>query len=79
MSMCPSVRSPVDEEGVHDSFNQLIAEQSQSDGLPDALELQQLQTDLDDEGRGTLRLRAHSCMSACGGLNFYYVNVILIV
>uniref|UniRef100_A0AAQ5Y9N9 Transmembrane channel-like protein n=1 Tax=Amphiprion ocellaris TaxID=80972 RepID=A0AAQ5Y9N9_AMPOC len=51
MSMCPSVRSPVDEEGVHDSFNQLIAEQSQNGGISDAYELQQLQRELDEEGR----------------------------
>uniref|UniRef100_A0A8D3E0I2 Transmembrane channel-like protein n=1 Tax=Scophthalmus maximus TaxID=52904 RepID=A0A8D3E0I2_SCOMX len=50
-----AVESPVDEEGVHDSFNQLIAEQSRngglSDGLCDAYELQQLQRELDEEGR----------------------------
>uniref|UniRef100_A0A672Y8N8 Transmembrane channel-like protein n=1 Tax=Sphaeramia orbicularis TaxID=375764 RepID=A0A672Y8N8_9TELE len=44
------LESPVDEEGVHDSFNQLIAEQSQNGGL-DALELQELQRELDEEGR----------------------------
>uniref|UniRef100_A0A671TLJ1 Transmembrane channel-like protein n=1 Tax=Sparus aurata TaxID=8175 RepID=A0A671TLJ1_SPAAU len=44
---------PVDEEGVHDSFNQLIAEQSQNGGPSEAFELQQLQRDLDEEGRGT--------------------------
>lgn len=53
MSTCLSVRSPVDEEGVHDSFNQLIAEQSQNGGPSEAFELQQLQRDLDEEGRGT--------------------------
>lgn len=47
-------RSPVDEDGVHDSFNQLIAEQSQDEGLYDAFELQQLQKDLDEEGQGTV-------------------------
>ncbi|KAG8015165.1 Transmembrane channel-like protein 6, partial [Nibea albiflora] len=41
--------SPVDEEVVHDSFNQLIAEQCRNDGLSDALELQQLQRDLEEE------------------------------
>lgn len=61
----------MDEEGVHDSFNQLIAEQSQNGGLSDAFELQQLQRDLDEEGRGTLCFRARRCMSACGGLNLY--------
>ncbi|KAM7008992.1 transmembrane channel-like protein 6b [Tautogolabrus adspersus] len=45
------LESPIDEDGVHDSFNQLIAEQSQNGGLPDAFELQQLQRDLDEEGR----------------------------
>ncbi|XP_040892310.1 transmembrane channel-like protein 6b [Toxotes jaculatrix] len=42
------LESPVDEEGVHDSFNQLIAEHGD---LSDAYELQQLQRDLDDELR----------------------------
>lgn len=45
------LESPVDEEGVHDSFNQLIAEQSQNGGPSEAFELQQLQRDLDEEGR----------------------------
>lgn len=44
----------MDEEGVHDSFNQLIAEQSQNGGLSDAYELQQLQRQLDEEGQGTM-------------------------
>ncbi|XP_053191813.1 transmembrane channel-like protein 6b [Scomber japonicus] len=44
------LESPVDEEGVHDSFNQLIAEQSQS-GESEAIELQQLQRELEEEGR----------------------------
>ncbi|XP_023277892.1 transmembrane channel-like protein 6 [Seriola lalandi dorsalis] len=44
------LESPVDEEVVHDSFNQLIAEQSQNE-LTDAFELQQLQRDLDEEGQ----------------------------
>ena len=59
MSMCPSVRSPIDEEGVHDSFSQLIAEQSQNGGASDsdAFELQELQRQLDEEERGTLGLR----------------------
>lgn len=47
----------MDEEGVHDSFNQLIAEQSQNGGLSDAFELQRLQRELDEESRGTLCLR----------------------
>uniref|UniRef100_UPI0037E7A3C4 transmembrane channel-like protein 6b n=1 Tax=Semicossyphus pulcher TaxID=241346 RepID=UPI0037E7A3C4 len=45
------LESPVDEEGVHDSFSQLIAEQSQNGGLSDAYELQRLQRELDEEGR----------------------------
>ncbi|XP_065809228.1 transmembrane channel-like protein 6b [Labrus bergylta] len=45
------LESPIDEEGVHDSFTQLIAEQSQNGGQPDAIELQQLQRELDEEGR----------------------------
>uniref|UniRef100_A0A3Q3F084 Transmembrane channel-like protein n=1 Tax=Labrus bergylta TaxID=56723 RepID=A0A3Q3F084_9LABR len=57
MFMCPSARSPIDEEGVHDSFTQLIAEQSQNGGQPDAIELQQLQRELDEEGRGNLQSR----------------------
>ena len=48
MSVCPPVRSPADEEGVHDSFNQLIEEQSQHGGRSDAYELQELQRELDD-------------------------------
>ncbi|KAI3352873.1 hypothetical protein L3Q82_019450, partial [Scortum barcoo] len=51
MSTCPPFRSPIDEEGVHDSFHQLIAEQSQNGGLSDAIELQELQRELDEEGR----------------------------
>ncbi|KAM3623404.1 uncharacterized protein V6R79_010744 [Siganus canaliculatus] len=45
------LESPIDEDGVHDSFHQLIAEQSQNGGFSDALELQQLQRDLDKEDR----------------------------
>ncbi|XP_040001994.1 transmembrane channel-like protein 6b [Xiphias gladius] len=45
------LESPLDEEGVHDSFNQLIAEQCQNGGLSDAYELQELQRELDEEGR----------------------------
>ncbi|XP_027138541.1 transmembrane channel-like protein 6b isoform X2 [Larimichthys crocea] len=45
------LESPVDEEVVHDSFNQLIAEQSRNDGLSDAFELQRLQRDLEEEER----------------------------
>lgn len=57
MSICPSVRSPTDEEGVHDSFHQLIAEQTQNGGMAEAFELQQLQRELEEEGRGNLSLR----------------------
>ncbi|XP_041839862.1 transmembrane channel-like protein 6b isoform X2 [Melanotaenia boesemani] len=45
------VESPADEEGVQDMFHQLIAEQSQNEGLHEAIELQQLQKELDEEGR----------------------------
>ncbi|XP_059201285.1 transmembrane channel-like protein 6b [Centropristis striata] len=45
------LESPIDEDGVHDSFSQLIAEQSQNGGLSEAFELQQLQRQLDEEGR----------------------------
>nr|XP_046261519.1 transmembrane channel-like protein 6b [Scatophagus argus]XP_046261529.1 transmembrane channel-like protein 6b [Scatophagus argus] len=45
------LESPVDEEGVHDSFHQLIAEQSQNGEPSEALELQQLQRELDEEGQ----------------------------
>ncbi|KAF7656022.1 hypothetical protein LDENG_00047380 [Lucifuga dentata] len=48
------LESPVDEEGVHDSFNQLIAEQTQNGGLSEAFELQQLQRELDEEGRDSV-------------------------
>lgn len=39
----------MDEAKVHDSFNELIAEQSHN---ADAYELQELQRQLDEEGRG---------------------------
>ncbi|XP_061844040.2 transmembrane channel-like protein 6b isoform X1 [Nerophis lumbriciformis] len=46
------LESPVDEEGVHDSFNQLIAEQTYNRGLgEEAFELQQLQKELDEESQ----------------------------
>ncbi|KAM9769181.1 transmembrane channel-like protein 6b isoform 1-T1 [Menidia menidia] len=45
------LESPADEEGVHVSFNELIAEQSENEGLSDAFELQQLQRELDEEGQ----------------------------
>lgn len=59
------LRSPVDEEGVHDSFNQLIAEQSHNGGISDAYELQELQREVEEEGRGTLCFRGYRCMSLC--------------
>ncbi|XP_019744663.1 transmembrane channel-like protein 6b [Hippocampus comes] len=45
------LESPADEEGVHDSFHQLIAEQIHNGGLGEAFELQQLQKELDEESR----------------------------
>ncbi|KAM4750743.1 transmembrane channel-like protein 6b isoform 1-T2 [Anableps anableps] len=53
------LESPADEERVHDSFSQLIAEQSQNDELSDAMELQYLQRDLEEEGRDNV-----ACLSA---------------
>lgn len=50
------LESPADEEGVHLSFNQLIAEQSQDGGPSDAFELQQLQRELEEEGRDEVAL-----------------------
>lgn len=41
--------SPADEAGVHDSFHQLIEEQSQNAGHSDAFELQELQRELEEE------------------------------
>ncbi|KAM9857482.1 transmembrane channel-like protein 6b [Aulostomus maculatus] len=46
------LESPIDEEGVHDSFNQLIAEQSHTGGLNEAFELQNVQRDLEEEEEG---------------------------
>ncbi|XP_038842249.1 transmembrane channel-like protein 6b isoform X2 [Salvelinus namaycush] len=43
------LESPADEEGVHDSFNQLIEDQRQ-----EAFELQELQRDLDEEERDSV-------------------------
>ncbi|XP_053713644.1 transmembrane channel-like protein 6 isoform X1 [Synchiropus splendidus] len=43
------LESPVDEEGVHDSFHQLINEQTQRGARSDAYELQLLQEDLEKE------------------------------
>lgn len=54
LSIYLTSRSPLDEETVHDSFNQLIAEQTQhGGGESEAFELQRLQRDLDDESRGS--------------------------
>lgn len=39
----------MDEEGVHDSFSRLIAEQRDHGGASDAVELQQLQRQLHEE------------------------------
>ncbi|MEQ2304473.1 hypothetical protein AMECASPLE_027326, partial [Ameca splendens] len=44
------LESPADEDGVHDSFSRLIAEQNESEGLS-AIELQDLQRDLEEEGQ----------------------------
>ncbi|KAM6972532.1 transmembrane channel-like protein 6b [Aplochiton taeniatus] len=48
------LESPADEEGVHDSFCRLIAEQSHSDSFSETLELQELQRELDEEGRDSV-------------------------
>ncbi|KAM4604329.1 transmembrane channel-like protein 6b isoform 1-T2 [Polymixia lowei] len=48
------LESPADEEGVHDSFNQLIAEQTRHGEPSEAFELQQLQRDLDEEGQDSV-------------------------
>lgn len=64
------LESPIDEEGVHDSFNQLIAEQSQNGGLSGAFELQQLQKELDEEGQddlGYLSSPGHEFRGRMGG------------
>ncbi|XP_068176894.1 transmembrane channel-like protein 6b [Antennarius striatus] len=45
------LESPADEEGVHDSFSQLIAEQTQNGGPSEALELQRLQSELHEENQ----------------------------
>lgn len=43
------LESPADEAGVHDSFHQLIEEQSQNAGVSEAFELQRLQRELEEE------------------------------
>ncbi|XP_023189062.1 transmembrane channel-like protein 6 isoform X1 [Xiphophorus maculatus] len=45
------LESPADEEGVHDSFSQLIAEESQKEGPSDAIELQYQQRNPEDKDR----------------------------
>lgn len=53
--MCTlSPRSPLNEEDVHNSFNRIIAENSESVAPPEAFELQQLQWALTAEGEGIL-------------------------
>lgn len=47
-----SVRIPLDEDAVHDSFKQLIAEHSQNGAPSEAFELQQLQRELTEESQG---------------------------
>ncbi|XP_077575751.1 transmembrane channel-like protein 6b [Stigmatopora nigra] len=49
-----TLESPADEEGVHDSFHQLLAEQFQTGDLGEAFELQQLQRELDEEGQDSV-------------------------
>ncbi|CAL1601909.1 unnamed protein product [Knipowitschia caucasica] len=43
------LESPVDEAGVHESFHQLIQEQSQNPGFSEAHELQELQRELEED------------------------------
>ncbi|XP_061625842.1 transmembrane channel-like protein 6b isoform X2 [Phyllopteryx taeniolatus] len=45
------LESPADEEGVHDSFHQLVAEQIHNEDLGEAFELQQPQKKIDEESR----------------------------
>lgn len=63
----PLLRSPVDEEAVHDSFSDLIEEQIQD--LPShvrSLEMDQL--DLDDEARGTVLSLYHISINRTGSV-----------
>ncbi|CAL8330419.1 unnamed protein product [Lota lota] len=63
------LESPVDEEGVHDSFSQLIAEQSQNGPPSDtAFELQELQRELDEEDRDNMSVPTTPEQEARGGL-----------
>lgn len=48
------LESPLDEESIHQSFSQLIAEQTRNEEESEALELQRLQRDLEDESRDAL-------------------------
>lgn len=48
------LESPADEEGVHDSFSQLIAEQSRNGEPSNAVELLDLQRDLDEAAGGNV-------------------------
>lgn len=50
-SVC-SPRTPLDEDAVHDSFNQLIKEHSQIGAPSEAFELQELQRQLSEESQG---------------------------
>ncbi|CAI5679423.1 unnamed protein product [Oreochromis niloticus] len=50
------LESPADEEGVHDSFQQLIAEHADNGAASSALELQQLHSDLVEESRDNIPL-----------------------
>lgn len=52
-SVC-SLRTPLDEDAVHDSFNQLIAEHGQIGAPSEAFELQELQRQLSEESQGIL-------------------------
>lgn len=47
-----SLRTPLDEDAVHDSFNQLIEEHSQIGAPSEAFELQELQRQLSEESQG---------------------------
>lgn len=69
--MCTlSPRSPLDENDVHDSFNQILAENSVESVAPsEAFELQQLQWELTEEGEGipmpSCSLKCHSELERC--------------
>lgn len=59
----------MDEEDVHHSFNQIIAENSQNVAPSEAFELQQLQWELTEEVEGILvpscSLKCHSQLERC--------------